>query len=347
MGAGHRPGRSLPFRLQFFWLAAAIALCVCAGESRAAAPGPNPAELINSVLGRQDAVFVSCPKGLYRASTTGKKWIPLKVEDRIPPNGLFAETAPAVSSIYYYTPRIPKDKTRTFGLYRADPSGDKWELLSAEYNFKYVYVHQDKTIYGIVEITEERDGQTIYYDRILRSTDSGKHWEDISHDTGLGVELAGIFQDPDHKELVCLWASTARLLVMQADDKSYKWKSTAEWGWRRNHAPKDSFFADKYATSTIAFMLHATLSNYFDYPFGNRAEISSFKITVGGRREFKQKEPIVVPITITFLNEYDDSVEMLDTDHGYACWGLFCIAPDGTQPNLRPLPNMSIGDRRM
>jgi len=226
---------------------------------------------------------------------------------------------------------MPSANTKTFGLYRFDPVGEKWELLSTAYDFKHVFVHKDETIYAIVGITEKQEHRTFFYDRILLSTDSGKHWEDITHDIGHGVGLYGIFQDPDHKELVCLSGNAIRGLVLQADDKSYKWTLLREWEWWGKHSPMKFFFADAYSTGTTLFMHHATLSNYFDYPFGDRTEIHSFRIVVRGRRDFKPKEPIVLPVEVVFWFESDVIATLLDTEHGHACWGLCRILPDGTQ----------------
>ena len=90
-----------------------------------------PDEVIASVLVRQDAVYASCSQGLYRASKTDKKWVQLKVPDRMPFDGHFAEEASPTSSLYYYTPKwtgwkMPAADTKTFGLYRGDESGGKW-----------------------------------------------------------------------------------------------------------------------------------------------------------------------------------------------------------------------------
>ena len=141
-------------------------------------------EVLASVLVHQNVVYASCPKGLYRASTTDRKWAQIEVPERMPLNGFFAEEASADSSIYYYAPqwtgwKMPKADTKTFGLYRSDASGEKWELLSTDHDFTHVYVHEDKTIYAIAAVTEKEETRTVYYDRILRLTDSGKHWEDI------------------------------------------------------------------------------------------------------------------------------------------------------------------------
>jgi hypothetical protein len=306
----------------------------CAEKSIAAASGPDCGEQLRSVLVRQGVVFASCPSGLFRASTTGKNWVRLTVDDRMPLDGFFAEAAPGNPSLYYYTPKwigrtMPSANRKTFGLYRSDSCGGNWELLSTQYDIGDMYVHEDKTIYAIAKIIEKSERPTAVYNRIVRSTDSGRHWEDISH--GLHVSLLKILQDPDHKELVCLLSNSVQNYVEQAGDKSYQWKHASEGKWFSKHLPLEFFFADEYGTGTTLFMHHATLSNYFDYPFGSRAEIYSFRITVGGGRDFKRKEPIVLPVEILFLFERDASATLLDTEKGHACWGVNRILPDGTQ----------------
>jgi hypothetical protein len=290
-------------------------------------------EVLASVLVHQDVVYASCPKGLYRASTTDRKWAQIEVPERMPLNGFFAEEASADSSIYYYAPqwtgwKMPKADTKTFGLYRSDASGEKWELLSTDHDFTHVYVHEDKTIYAIAAVTEKEETRTVYYDRILRSTDSGKHWEDISHDMPR-LGLAEIFPDPDHKGLVCCRAAEDGH-VFQAGDTSYKWNLLRESDWNHKH-----FFADDCYSLTTGFTPPARLSDYFNYPFGKRTQIRPFRIALGGGRDFKQKEPIVLPVDITFLCE-GASATLLDTDHGNALWGMRCILPDGTQ-NVTPI----------
>jgi hypothetical protein len=258
---------------------------------------------------------------------------------RIPLNGFFVESASVSSTIYYYTPKwigwkMPLVKTKTIGVYRYNPIGSKWELLSTEYDFKHVYVHENGVIYAIIGITGKEGGQTFFCDRIVLSKDSGKHWEDISHDLGRGIMLFGIFQDPDHKKLVCLDASSIRGYILQANDEGYKWNLTRDGDWYAKHSPQETFFADEYSTGTTAFMHRATLSNYFDYPFGNHAQICSFRIAVGGRRNFKPKQPIVLPVEIVFWCEGNANATLLDTEHESACWGLHRILPDGTQQRV-------------
>ena len=58
---------------------------------------------------------------------------------------------------------------------------------------------------------------------------------------------------------------------------------------------------------------HATLSNYFDYPFGNRPELPPFQITVKGPVAFKRTERVVVPIEVTAPGEGET---LVDTDRG-------------------------------
>lgn len=290
-------------------------------------------ERLRSVLVRRDEIFVSCPKGLYHTLKSEKQWVPLSIEDRIPLDGYFAAQSPTSSSIYYFTPRwigwkIPSINNKTFGLYRFDLAGKKWKLLSAEHDFVHIFIHDDGVIYGITNLT--------HYNRILMSVDSGEHWQDISNGIGKGIQLLRIFQDPDHKELVCLSANCIRGLVLHANDKNYEWKITKEWDWWRPRETDDLFFAPSYSTGSSLYMHAATLSNYFDYPFGSRTQMPSFQIAIGRSYAFKQHEKMVLPFEIRFLDNVGTAVTLLDMEGETAFWGLRRILPDGKREFVWP-----------
>ncbi len=323
---------------RLLWAAAFLGLTCApssAGGEEAAKSARHNDALLQSVIVRNDAVFASCLKGLYRASTTDRKWVELKVPGQMPLGGFFADSASTNFAIYYYTPRwtrrhVPAASVKAFGLYRGDASGGQWELLSTKYDFHDLYVHDEKTVYGIVETAGKHGLQTYIRRRILVSGDSGKQWRDITHDIAPGFELLDILPDPDHKDLVCLHANRGRAYVLQAADESYRWRAADACDWHAKRSPAGTFFADEYFTGTTLFMHHATLANYFDYPFGGRTELHSFQVAVKGEREFNPKQTVVLPVEVTFLCE-GESATLLDTDHGHACWGLRRILPDGTR----------------
>ncbi len=294
---------------------------------------------IQSLLIRQDEIWASCPKGLFRASKTEKKWLPIAIEERVPPNGFFVAMPANSSSVFYYAPKwigwkMPNSSTKTFGIYRCNAQGKNWELLSDKYDFRDVYVHEDGTIYTIVEIREKRDGKTVIYNRIFMSADSCKNWKDISNGLGPGEDLIRIFQDPDHKDLVCLYANCIRGYVLQADSKAYQWKSIVEWDWWKKQLTDDVYLSPSYSTGSTLYMHCATLENYFDFPFGDRREVPSFQIVTDGKFNFARHERIVIPVEIQFMDNFGTTVTILDLEGGTAFWGLHRILPDGNRERV-------------
>ena len=90
--------------------------------------------------------------------------------------------------------------------------------------------------------------------------------------------------------------------MLQASDQGYKWKVVGIEDWQAKHPSDDDFFPKEYWGSA-GIMYGATLSNYFGYPFGNRAEVPSIQISVGGPKHLKRHEAAVVTVETTFLCE--------------------------------------------
>jgi hypothetical protein len=253
-----------------------------------AEPVPKEAmDVLLSVLVHREWVFASTPKGLYRASPHDKKWVPISTPENIPCVGWLAKQESASSSIYYSastTGAVIMSSTagKTFGLYRFDPRGEHWELLNASHNFMHVYVPDDWTAYGIDDTLPDYPGAPPNpYQRVVRmSTDSGKHWQNISGKVLDGFIPSSIFLDPDHAGLICLkgdgWQGGE--YVAQADDKSYKWRAERFRYWAASHYPIRYFFQRSLGGGIAVFQ--ATLANYFDHPFGGETEISAFDIAV-------------------------------------------------------------------
>ena len=313
-----------------------------AGKDPVAAPALNLEERLRSVCIREDGIWASCPKGIFRASETEKKWRPVPVDIRIPLNGEFAQQPRNPAKLYYFAPRRLWDKPsadkKTYGLYRYDPRATKWELLSSEYAFEHVYVHEDGTSYAIAQSSEPYQGTTGYFDRIVRSTDSGKHWSDISNGIGHGVDLLGIFQDPSNKELVCLDANCGRSYVLHAKNKDYKWESTRAWEWHNPKDPDGEFF--RFGEGGLSYYIQsATLSNYFDFPFGDRTERHAFQMSVGKSFMFKARERVLVPVEIAFFAQGGAAEKLPDMDDVRTMWGVMRIMPNGKREMVYPIRN--------
>jgi hypothetical protein len=294
-------------------------------------------ELILSVLPHREGVFVTTPKGIYRASPREKKWTPLSMPANVSPIGFLAKQPADSTLLYYYANKaryseLPAAKGKDFGLFRCSLGGGNWQPLTSKYDFGDLFVQEDGAIYALGESPEKlRD--LLCINHVLMSTDAGKHWDDISHDFASGFGLTSIFPDPDHRGLICLnvWCRHGEF-VLQADDKTYAWDGATKLGdWRRKHDPENCFFAAEYSTATENFEYRATLSNYFEYPFGDRVKVPAFEISAGGPRMFKQNERVVLPVRIAFRVVTGDVATLVDTQQAHIVWGLKRLLPDGTR----------------
>ena len=114
----------------------------------------------------------------------------------------------------------------------------------------------------------------------------------------------------------------------------------------------EMFFRPKYSMSGTLYMHVATLANYFDYPFaecpfGDCTQIPSFRITTGKAYTFKPGQRIVVPAKITFWCEGSDTVTLIDTDVGRACWGLCRTLPSGKRESVAASKDFTRGSPRV
>jgi hypothetical protein len=248
----------------------------CAKQDASKAPGPS-SELLYSVLVRPDAVFATSPKGLFRASAGTRKWVEVQLGDDVPRCGYLAGRAVAGSAVYYYAPRtiawnLPSEAKKTFGLYRSADNGTKWELLTSEYDFFQVYVHEDDVIYGITELfSRDKTNNATVPAPILMSTDGGKNWRDIRGGTR-GLEFQWIFPDPDHKDLICVQAWGLRGYILQANDTNYTWAVKSEYDWWQQHQTNAPSLdaAGSYGLAGYGGIL--TLANYFDLASRKRSK---------------------------------------------------------------------------
>ncbi len=360
------PRRGVPASLFPVWslpvclLAGSFVLRPLAAEDSPQIAGEERRECLCSVLPHCDGIFASTARGLYRASYSQKKWARLLSETRLERGGHFAaEDAPPGSNvagialpypnrsafpsyralslgpIYYFTPHCGRhvERGRVGGLYRLENDCQKCIRLSAEYDFRDLYV-RGATLFAIVQTTERYGTETACIDRILRSSDAGKRWEDISHGIGRGVQLLRIFRDPDRESLVCVYGNCARDYMLQAADDSYQWKMTRFLDWDETHMCDQSFFQQPCPGSRLYF-LRATLANYFDYPFGDLTEISSLQIVIAPAYTFKPGQRRLVSAKICFWHEGGGSLQLVDVENGYECWGLRRTSPNGKREDAR------------
>jgi hypothetical protein len=352
LGDQHTRSRKwMRYVLALFLGIATVALLLL-GRSAVSLDKPKPdasdrgrEERLRSVCIRKDGIWASCPKGIFRASEAEKKWRPVAVDAGVPLNGMFAQQPRNLAKLYYFAPGIgfhdPSDDKTPHGLYCYDPDARKWELLSSEYAFEHVYVHEDGTSYAIVGVYQTSRGAkhwSSYFNRIMMSADSGRHWRDISNGLGTGAQLLGIFQDPSNKELVCLCANCIRNYVLHAKNKDYKWEATREWEWHNPKDPDGDFF--RFGEGGLScYIQSATLSNYFDFPFGDRTERHAFQMSVGKSFTFKAHEHVIVPVEIAFFANGGATEKLPDMDDVRAMWGVKRIMPNGKREMVYPIRN--------
>jgi hypothetical protein len=296
----------------------------------------EPSDQLLSVLVHREWVFASTPKGVYRASPHDKKWVAIRAPDHVPCVGWLAKQEPAASFIYYTAPStgafmMSSTAGKTFGLYRFDPRGEHWELVSSKHSFAQLYVPDDWSIYGVDEtLPDANPWQSV----VRMSADSGKHWQDISGNMRSGFQPWSIFPDPDHEGLICVRGGGGYgEAVAQADDKRYRWHFEATRYWNDAHCPTADLFdrALYEGGHEGTGILIATLGNYFDAPFEGETQISAFDVEVASRYTFRQSDPVVVPVNVIFRQRPGISATLMDTERGHLVWSLRRVLPNGTR----------------
>ncbi len=297
-------------------------------------------EVIFSLYIHRHWVYAATAGAIYRASPKEKKWERLASPRWLPHMVRFAKQPRSASLVYCYFPAPSTGECDAFptarkklGVYRFDLQGKNWELVSSQYAFADVYVRDDKVLFALVDAPVALSGakEPVLIRHIATSTDSGADWRDLSADWKAWNPFpTEIFPDPDHKDLVCLKCYHHQgNFVLQASDQGYKWKVVGIEDWQAKHPSDDDFFPKEYWGSA-GIMYRATLSNYFGYPFGNRAEVPSIQISVGGPKHLKRHEAAVVTVETTFLCEGAE-VTLVDSERGHLAWGLHRILPDGSR----------------
>lgn len=313
-----------------------------------------------SVLIREADVFASNKEGLFRAAKADQQWRRLSIPERMPTNGFFVMQPENKTEILYFIPGVEDGNQRVkneftakvHGLYSSRDNGANWQLLNREYDFRHVHLH-NSVLYAIVEMqfeiestpppggkpTEQKKSRRFgISQRILMSRDAGRSWREITGSLAKGIQLFGIFPDPDHSNLICVNAWGTRGYVLQAPDENYHWEMLAENVWREAHDSEETFFARAYGTQSTLYMHRATPQNYFQYNFGADVDLPAFTIVPEQPTyTFPRDGEKTIRATITFL-PVGPTVKLLDIDDGLHCWSLRVMDAQGhrfatTQPS--------------
>jgi hypothetical protein len=320
-------------------------------------PGANsidPDELsrirIYSVLDRGDTLLASTDDGLYTVSKTKKIW--RKISTAPPLFGLtkLVGNSGERSELAYFTftdRMFVRAEKGTVGIELSENGGKTWRLLSLEGNPLDVYLHPDGSIF----VAEQKFVPTPPYknagawtfgangikqydvEQLLVSRDKGRTWKDITPPVVPGFGLGSIFQDPDHRHLVCVTSSqidhTSRDYIFQAADSKYQWKSIDEEKWH-HQAPRDRYvFAMIPRGGANNTDLPANLANFFQLPFSRTAfcpEIPTRYLECGASSyRFRLHRPMPVEIRTVCL--FGSPLDFWDNKNEKVFWSL-CIKPE-------------------
>jgi hypothetical protein len=216
-----------------------------------------------------------------------------------------------------------------------------------------VYIHPDGSLYAVVgrtttipfppggDSTSTTDATGVaYYPSIhlLVSRDDGGNWDDITPVLRPAFGLWGIFQDPDHAELVCVRSNgishLSRTFIFQAADKNYHWKEYRSDEWP--HEPSsgyDIFAQPASGTASSCSDMPATLKNFFKFPYprnGRDPELPTYFLKAEKTAyPFHLHQPMPVEVSSFFLAA-GESVKVTDHPDAQIFWGVKVQAKDGT-----------------
>jgi hypothetical protein len=253
---------------------------------------------LTAVTKRPEYAFASLPQGLFRASLKAKRWERLTTPPGMPTNGSFAGLPETSKLVIYIASRSTFDKEPVlagarYGLYLSRDDGATWDLITERDDIGPALLLPDGGLFAIAGQHDPINGGR----SLLRSTDLGKTWRDISGGD-FHVNLKGLEPDPDHPGLVRLHGWALRSYIIVADDMRFRWRTMRKFD---PSAPKRMFF-HRNASSTNRFYLYmATLSNYFGYDFGNATSDHALEVVPAKTRfEFAKGAPVAVPLKIVF-----------------------------------------------
>ncbi len=253
---------------------------------------------LTAVTRREAYVFASTIDGLFRAPLATKRWERLKTPPEMPLNGTFAklpEKSPLVIYIVYRDrdDKAPRGDLR-YGLYLSRDNGTNWELISERDDFGETLLLPNGILFAVTGRDRSNTGN-----RLLRSPDMGKTWRDI---TGKGLgQIQAIEPDPKHPGLVRAHVWSIRVLMFEAENENYEWKSGPPRWPVDGRRPSDLFFARSSSSTGRLYMFRATLANYFTCDFGNLTQGQALEVVpLKERYEFASGAGVKVKMRVVF-----------------------------------------------
>ncbi|MBX7172979.1 MAG: hypothetical protein K1X72_18565 [Pyrinomonadaceae bacterium] len=176
--------------------------------------------------------------------------------------------------------------------------------------------------------------------QIFISEDLGKNWKEISK--GFFGSFIQMLVDPDNPNLVMLIGNSIRGYHFQAKDENYEWKAMRSMDWfsRKSEKFKKLDLSRGFSTRTVAYILRATLKNYYQFDFGSQTEICPFFIIPKKENyKFKSNEPKFIQTALKFMvkrnpsdNAKELEIKITDSQNKTSeFWGINMILPDGNR----------------
>ena len=119
-------------------------------------------------------------RGFYEDERESRTWHVMGVPNSMPPGGQFATGPQPSEDVYYHstvdrTPGQSAPEAWIHGLYRRATETGSWELMSGPEDFHCVLV-QSNVVFAVARQSVTTHSQQ----KVLRSSDRGRTWQDLS-----------------------------------------------------------------------------------------------------------------------------------------------------------------------
>ena len=305
---------------------------------------------IQSILQRGDTFIASTRDGIYQASLTEKVWRKMPTPISMPLGGQLAQVSAVSPRLIYYT----GNEFGTFSfakikgsLFVSEDAGKTWTASSIDQDVLDAFMQPDGSIFAVTQTmvttspgenatwTTDANGVNDYPSQhLLVSRDNGHAWKDITPTLRSGFGLYGLFQDPDHPDLVCVSSTminhAARRFIFQAADETYQWQEFPDEEWLVGHKLHENYF---WGMDVGGGGLSATLENFFKFPCptsGHYPDIPTRYLECEKTAySFHLNQPMPVSVSTVFM--YPDPVlKWFDNKNEKVFWGLK-IKPEGSE----------------
>ncbi|MGH8047623.1 MAG: WD40/YVTN/BNR-like repeat-containing protein [Chthoniobacterales bacterium] len=309
-------------------------------------------EKIVSAIRRENSMLASTPTGFFRASLADKIWRELDVPPAMTPGGIFIQQDAKSPLLAYYQPyrvnypaKLGKVTESFADLFVSRDDGKTWAQTSEGRRLGNIHIHTDGIFYALEEPKLGSEGFNGAGGAVLRSTDDGKTWTNVTSNLPESFAPTNFVRDPLHPASLLVvgnWG-LGHFGIFRAGADG-RWERTDEgslsaMAWRR-HALESGWQSG--SSASYQTMLEPRLSNYFSQPLQNWEPDDPFRFQprVHALRlemektafTFRKGAPMIVPVKVIF--ESDDQIaKLLDCKHAAEFWRVGTVSY-GKEPGL-------------